>query len=169
MPQLFNGQAAALHGLHVVLFEPEIPPNTGNIARLCAATTTELHLIKPLGFRLDDKYLKRAGLDYWPHVRVFVWSDFAQYRCEAGKDKRLIGSSSRQGCLLHDFSFTPNDAIVLGPETRGLPMEVIETLDACVRIPIWGEVRSLNLSTAAGILLYQALNSSGIVARMPVE
>ena len=162
MPKVFNDEAVALHGLHLVLFEPEIPPNTGNIARLCAATTTELHLIEPLGFCLDDKHLKRAGLDYWPHVKVMVWSNFAAYRQAAGAGKRLIATSSRQGTLVQKFSFNPNDAILLGPETRGLPPEVISAVDACVRIPIWGQVRSLNLSTAAGILLYHALDSSGV-------
>ena len=162
MPKVFNDEAVALHGLHLVLFEPEIPPNTGNIARLCAATTTELHLIEPLGFSLDDKHLKRAGLDYWPYVKVVVWPDFMAYRQGVGAGKRLVATSSRQGELLHSFAFNPCDALLLGPETRGLPPEVVAAVDACIRIPIWGEVRSLNLSTAAGILLYQALDSSGI-------
>lgn len=162
MPKIFNNEAVALHGLQLVLFEPEIPPNTGNIARLCAATTTELHLIEPLGFSLDNKHLKRAGLDYWPHVKVVVWPNFTAYREGAGAGKRLVATSSRQGELLHGFSFRPDDALLLGPETRGLPSEVIAAVDACVRIPIWGEVRSLNLSTAAGVLLYQALESSGL-------
>lgn len=169
MVQTFHPEAPVLHGIHIVLFEPEIPPNTGNIARLCAATTTELHLIEPLGFRLDDKYLKRAGLDYWPHVRVMVWPDFASYRQTHGKGKRLVASSSRQGVPLQGFVFTPNDAIVLGPETRGLPQKVVSSSDACVRIPIWGQVRSLNLSTAAGILLYYAFNSADIFSTLPSE
>ena len=149
--------------MHIVLFEPEIPPNTGNIARLCAATTTELHLIEPLGFSLEDRYLKRAGLDYWPHVKVTVWKHFEHYLQNAGKNMRLVSTSSRQGKPFHKFPFTKTDALVFGPETRGLPAEIVEKTTACIRIPIWGEVRSINLATAAGIVLYQALASTGIL------
>ena len=149
--------------MHLVLFEPEIPPNTGNVARLCAATTTSLHLIEPLGFSLEDRYLKRAGLDYWPHVRLAVWPDFASYRAGAGTGMRLVASSSRRGEMFHTFAFTVNDAIILGPETRGLPDSVVDQASACVRIPIWGQVRSLNLSTAAGVLLYQAMAVTGML------
>ena len=151
--------------MQLVLFEPEIPPNTGNVARLCAATTTRLHLIEPLGFSLDDRYLKRAGLDYWPHVQYSVWPDFAAFCAGAGQGVRLVASSSRRGEAAHSFAFQPDDAIILGPETRGLPDFVLEQAAACVRIPIWGQVRSLNLSTAAGILLYQAMAVSGILDR----
>ena len=149
--------------MHVVLFEPEIPPNTGNVARLCAAMGVELHLIEPLGFSLEDRYLKRAGLDYWPHVRVFVWPDMAAYRNGPGREKRLVASSSRSGEPVHRFAFTRNDALVLGPETRGLPPHVLESVSHCVRIPISGKVRSLNLSTAAGILLVQAMAGCGLL------
>ena len=149
--------------MHIVLFEPEIPPNTGNVARLCAAMGVELHLIEPLGFSLEDRYLKRAGLDYWPHVRVFVWPNLAAYRAGPGKDKRLVASSSRAGEAVHRFAFTREDALLLGPETRGLPEHVLETLPMRVRIPISGNVRSLNLSTAAGILLFQAMSSTGLL------
>jgi Predicted rRNA methylase (SpoU class) len=149
--------------MHLVLFEPEIPPNTGNVARLCAATATELHLIEPLGFSLEDRYLKRAGLDYWPHVRVFVWPDFTAYRTGPGRGQRLLASSSRGGAAVHSFAFDPCDTLVLGPETRGLPEDLLAQCHACVRIPLWGQVRSLNLSTAAGILLYFALASAGVL------
>ncbi len=147
--------------MHIVLFEPEIPPNTGNIARLCAATCTELHLIEPLGFSLEDKYMKRAGLDYWPHARVSVWPNFAAYCAGAGATKRLVATSSRGGQAVHQFAFSRKDALVFGPETRGLPPEVLAQTAHRVRIPIWGQVRSLNLSTAAGIVLYQALAITG--------
>lgn len=150
--------------MHIVLYEPEIPPNTGNIARLCAATETELHLIEPLGFRTDDKSLKRAGLDYWAHVRVFLWKDMQAYLQGAGQKKRLVLTSARQGRNLADFPFSPDDALVFGPETRGLPAEIFALSPAHVRIPIWGKVRSLNLSTAAGILLYQAFIRTGRLA-----
>lgn len=149
--------------MHLVLFQPEIPPNTGNVARLCAAMRVELHLIEPLGFSLEDRYLKRAGLDYWPHVRLHVWPDLEAYRRGPGKDARLVASSSRTGLPVHRFPFTRRDALLLGPETRGLPPDLIESLPQRVRIPISGRVRSLNLSTAAGILLVQALAHTGLL------
>ncbi len=149
--------------MQLVLFQPEIPPNTGNVARLCAATQVELHLIEPLGFCLEDRYLKRAGLDYWPHVPLHVWPNLQTYLEQAGQGQRLVASSSRQGAALHRFSFTRNDAILLGPETRGLPAEVLDLAVAKVRIPVQNTVRSLNLSTAAGILLYAALAGTGIL------
>ena len=156
--------------MHLVLFEPEIPPNTGNVARLCAAMNVELHLIEPLGFSLADRYLKRAGLDYWPHVRVFTWPDLAAYIAEPGRKKRLVASSSRSGDPVHRFAFTPEDALILGPETRGLPDTVLQTIPFRVRIPISGVVRSLNLSTAAGILLVQAMAQCGMLdAETPVR
>jgi len=152
----------------LVLYQPEIPPNTGNIARLSAATATELHLIEPLGFSLNDRYLKRAGLDYWPQVRLRVWPDWETFcaacgpaAAEASQRGRLVLSSSRQGVDYHRFTFLPPDYIVLGPETRGLPAELLETYPEHVRIPIRGQVRSLNLSTAAGVLLYEALRQTG--------
>jgi tRNA (cytidine/uridine-2'-O-)-methyltransferase len=144
--------------MRIVLFEPEIPPNTGNIARLCAATKTPLHLIEPLGFTIDDKHLKRAGLDYWPHVNVTVHPNFGQF-LEAVAPPRLVMATTKGSSAHHRFAFRPDDAIVLGPETRGLPMELMEGHPK-VRIPIWGEVRSLNLSTATGILLYEALRQT---------
>lgn len=143
--------------LHIVLFEPEIPPNTGNIARLCAATNTALHLIEPLGFSIEDKYLKRAGLDYWPHVTLAVWPDFSSYVQQAGQGRRLVMTSSKGGAPVHTFAFGPQDSLVFGPETRGLPAHILEQSLSRVRIPIRGVVRSLNLSTAAGIVLYAAL------------
>ena len=151
----------SLNRLELVLYQPEIPPNTGNIARLCAATNTCLHLIEPLGFSLSDRYLKRAGLDYWEHVRLTVWPDFESYLQKNGANKRLVTASSRQGETFHTFPFLPDDAIVLGPETKGLPQEIFNMTRHRLRIPITDNVRSLNLSTAAGILLYQALASTG--------
>lgn len=145
--------------MRLVLFEPEIPPNTGNVARLCAATRTPLHLIEPLGFKIDDKHLKRAGLDYWPHVAVRVHRDWEAFLAEAAPG-RIVLTSARQGAPLHRFPFAPDDTLVLGPETRGLP-EALWSRYEGVRIPIWGEVRSLNLSTAAGVVLYEALRQTG--------
>ena len=149
--------------MQIVLFEPEIPPNTGNVARLCAAAGAELHLIEPLGFSIEDKHLKRAGLDYWPHVAVTLWPSFAAYRDGAGKNKRLVMTSSRGGEAVHRFVFTADDALVFGPETRGLPGGILALSPHAVHIPLRGVVRSLNLSTAAGIILYQALASSGLL------
>ncbi len=151
--------------MQLVLYEPEIPPNTGTIARLCAATKTPLHLIRPLGFSLEDRYLKRAGLDYWPHVNLSVWNDWEEFKADAGASVRLVYTSARQGTPYHKFSFTSDDVVVLGPETRGLP----QTLTACspclLRIPIWGKVRSLNLANAASVLLYEGLRQCGELDR----
>ena len=111
--------------MHVVLFQPEIPPNTGNVARLCAAMQVSLHLIEPLGFKLEDRYLKRAGLDYWPHVDMTVWPGLDAYLRNAGAGRRLVLTSARRGVALHRFAFTENDSLVFGRETSGLPPEVI--------------------------------------------
>ncbi len=152
--------------MQIVLFEPEIPPNTGNIARLCAATNTPLHLIKPLGFSLADKYLKRAGLDYWPHVNLTVWDTLEDFLQGPGGGKRLIATSARHGSNLHEFAFEADDVLLFGPETRGLPGHVLETVPHHIRIPILNTVRSLNLSTSAGIILYQALIRSGEISKL---
>ncbi|WP_027722952.1 tRNA (cytidine(34)-2'-O)-methyltransferase [Maridesulfovibrio zosterae] len=141
----------------IVLFEPEIPPNTGNIARLCAGTDTPLHLIKPLGFSISDKHLKRAGLDYWPSVKLSVWENWQEFKDNA-EIGRLVTTSSKRGTSLFKFNFEAGDCLVLGPETRGLPEWMFEELKYAVNIPTTNNVRSLNLSTSAGILLYQALS-----------
>ena len=149
--------------MHIVLFEPEIPPNTGNIARLCAATGTELHLVEPLGFSIDNKQLKRAGLDYWPHAQVRTWPNFDAYVQDAGQGRRLVMTSSKGGEPVHRFSFSPQDTLVFGPETRGLPDNVLARSAQRVRIPLRPVVRSLNLSTSAGIVLYTALAQCGLL------
>ncbi|MDR2696631.1 MAG: tRNA (cytidine(34)-2'-O)-methyltransferase [Deltaproteobacteria bacterium] len=150
--------------LHLVLYEPEIPPNTGNVARLCAAMGVSLHLIEPLGFSLDDKHLKRAGLDYWPQVKVHTWPDLAAYRAGAGRRRRLVATTARrtrQIRALHHALFTRDDSLIFGPETRGLPAQVLEQCGLHVHIPIRDSARSLNMSTAAGIVLYAALACLG--------
>lgn len=152
--------------MEIVLFEPEIPPNTGNVARLCAVTGTRLHLIEPLGFRLEDRYLKRAGLDYWPNVRMDVWPDMAAFCRDVEATRpgtRLVATSAKPGGLpLHRFPFRPDDILVFGPETRGLPAEVLARCPARVRIPMLrGHGRCINLSTSCGIVLYAALAASG--------
>jgi tRNA (cytidine/uridine-2'-O-)-methyltransferase len=146
--------------MNLVLYQPQIPPNTGTIARLCAATATPLHLIEPLGFSIDDKHLKRAGLDYWEHVDVSVWPDWEAF-LGAVRPARLIMSSARSGTAYQDFAYRKGDTIVLGPETQGLPARFLQNTSHLVRIPIWGNVRSLNLSNAASILLYEAYRQTG--------
>lgn len=152
--------------MELVLFEPEIPPNTGNVARLCAATKTPLHLVEPLGFRIDDRSLKRAGLDYWPHVDVTVHPDWDSLLAHAA-GRRLVLSSARRGERFDRFAWDRDDLIVLGPETRGLPEDLPAQGAARVRIPIWGQVRSLNMSTAAGVLLYAGLAGAGLLPDVP--
>lgn len=147
--------------MHIVLYHPEIPPNTGNIARLCAATNTPLHLIEPLGFSLDDRYLKRAGLDYWPSVTLALWPSLEAYLADPGEGRRLIATSARRGKPVHTFRFRPDDALLFGPETTGLPSGALDLAADRVRIPTLDTVRSLNLSTAAGIILYQGLIRTG--------
>jgi len=143
--------------MNIVLFQPEIPGNTGNIARLCAATNTALHLVGPLGFSLSDRYLKRAGLDYWPHVRLRVY-DSVQAFYEAHNGGRFYYLSTKAGIPYTRAAYREDDFIVFGPETRGLPKELLdENPEYSLTIPMDGPVRSLNLSTSAGIVLYEAL------------
>lgn len=154
--------------MQIVLYEPEIPPNTGTIARLCAATTTRLNLVEPLGFSLEDRYLKRAGLDYWPHVDKVVWPSWQAFL--TGRDPgRLVLTSARRGVPYHRFSFCPDDLIVLGPETRGLPAEVLDGAENVLRLPIWGQVRSVNVANAAAVLLYEAYRQTGELDRREAE
>ncbi|MBW2621443.1 MAG: tRNA (cytidine(34)-2'-O)-methyltransferase [Deltaproteobacteria bacterium] len=147
--------------MEVILYEPEIPPNTGSIARLCAATRTRLNLIEPLGFSLEDRYLKRAGLDYWPSVDLKVWPDWPAFE-EAWSGSRLVFTSARRGCPYHKFSYQPGDGLVFGPETRGCPPKLLDQYpDQIVNIPIWGQVRSINLAAAVGVVLYESYRQTG--------
>jgi len=147
--------------LHVVLVEPEIPPNTGNIARLCAATRTHLHLVHPLGFSTDDRHLKRAGLDYWPHVSVQEHPDLEAALAASGSGP-VFYFSARADRPYDRAPFAPGCRLVFGPETRGLPSDLLgRNPDQVFRIPIWGPVRSLNLSTAVGIVVYEAYRRLG--------
>jgi len=146
---------------HIVLIEPEIPPNTGNIARLCGATCTVLHLVGKLGFSTDDRQLKRAGLDYWSEVEIHYWPDLDTLKKQypAG---RFVYTSKKAATSHVAFPFRPGDFLVFGKETEGLPEQLIsDNPDTSIRIPIFGKVRSLNLSTAAGIVLYEALRQIG--------
>lgn len=148
--------------LNVVLVHPEIPPNTGNIGRLCCAVGARLHLVKPLGFRIDDRSLKRAGLDYWDKVDVVVWDDLETY-IAATERNRIVLTGSKRGDTYFRVRFLPGDHIVFGPETTGLAPDMFERFpERVARIPIdLTKVRSLNLSTAAGIVVYEALRQVG--------
>lgn len=147
---------------NIVLVEPEIPPNTGNIARLCAATGTVLHLVEPLGFSIDDRQLKRAGLDYWGSVTLRVWQGLEQV-WQAFPQGRFFYLSTKASQSYLAVDFRPGDFIVFGKETRGLPAEILERhAETAITIPMpAGAVRSLNLSTSAGIVLYEALRQTG--------
>jgi tRNA (cytidine/uridine-2'-O-)-methyltransferase len=146
---------------HIVLVEPEIPPNTGNIARLCGATGTVLHLVGKLGFSTDDRQLKRAGLDYWSEVEVRYWGSLDELR-DACPEGRFIYTSKKASLPHVALTFLPGDFIVFGKETKGLPDDLIAAHpETSIRIPMSGRVRSLNLSTAAGIVLYEALRQTG--------
>jgi tRNA (cytidine/uridine-2'-O-)-methyltransferase len=147
---------------HIVLIEPEIPPNTGNIARLCGATGTILHLVGKLGFSLDDKHLKRAGLDYWDAVDIRRWADLEELQA-AFPAGRFWYTSKKAGKTHVQAVFQPGDFLVFGKETLGLPEELLQkNLDRSIRIPIHSPiVRSLNLANAAAIIIYEALRQTG--------
>jgi tRNA (cytidine/uridine-2'-O-)-methyltransferase len=148
--------------LHVVLYEPEIPPNTGNIIRLCANTGFKLHLVEPLGFELDDKRLRRAGLDYHEFSSVKVHPDLET--CLADIQPRKVWALTTKGtCSYVDADFTAGDVLLLGPETRGLPVDVRESLphEQWLRLPMCADSRSLNLSNACAIVVYEAWRQLG--------
>jgi tRNA (cytidine/uridine-2'-O-)-methyltransferase len=142
---------------HIVLYEPEIPANTGNIIRLCANTGAQLHLIKPLGFDLDDKKLRRAGLDYHEWVAVRVHDSLAAF-LETVKPLRVFALTTKGRRMVSDVSFQTDDALLFGPETRGLPATVLAELGTahCLYLPMTAESRSLNLSNTVSIVLYEA-------------
>ena len=149
----------------VVLVHPEIPPNTGNVIRLTANTATELHLVEPLGFRMDDRELKRAGLDYHEYARVAVHRDFAGCRqaLDATEKRRWFAFSTGATRTLYDVAFAPDDVLVFGCETTGLPNAVLEQFppEAHLRIPMRPGVRSLNLSNAVAVAVYEAWRQQG--------
>jgi tRNA (cytidine/uridine-2'-O-)-methyltransferase len=149
--------------MHIVLIEPEIPPNTGNVARLCAATGSELHLIEPLGFSLDDSQLKRAGMDYWQHVRWHRWPDWSEFRNHRPTGARLWFIESGGPQLYTDAEFKENDYLVFGRETAGLPKKLLnENVNCWLRIPMFNpEARSLNLSNCVALVLFEALRQQG--------
>lgn len=146
----------------IALYEPEIPPNTGNIIRLCANTGARLHLIEPLGFELDDKRLRRAGLDYHEWASVERHASLAALT-QRGQFRRILGITTRGHRNYTEFSYTPDDLLVFGPETRGLPANLLEELGEAnlVRIPMLPTSRSLNLSNAAAVVVYEAWRQLG--------
>ena len=146
-----------------MLVAPEIPPNTGSIARLCAATYTRLHLVRPLGFSLEDRYLKRAGLDYWPYVDVHVYDDWEHFRRQH-RGGRMHFFSARAACSYVDVSYARGDYLVFGSETKGLPKPLLAAhRDDTYVIPIDSpNVRSLNLSNAVSIVVYEARRQLGL-------
>jgi tRNA (cytidine/uridine-2'-O-)-methyltransferase len=140
--------------LHVALYQPEIPPNTGNIIRLCANTGAQLHLIHPLGFVLEDKRMRRAGLDYHEWASVLHYVDMKDF-LDKNKHRRIISCSTKANKKHTEHAYQADDILLFGPETRGLPADIIRTHDA-VRIPMQPESRSLNLSNAVAIILFEA-------------
>lgn len=143
--------------MHIVLVEPEIPGNTGNIARLCAATGCELHLVKPLGFSIEDRYLKRAGLDYWHLVKVHVHESFAEVAALYQGHTFYFNTTKAHKCH-SEVSYQNDDLLVFGKETAGLPPQLLAAnAEHCIRIPMIEDARSLNLSNAVAIVVYEAL------------
>lgn len=146
---------------NIVLVEPEIPQNTGNIARTCAATGSKLHIVKPMGFEIDDKKLKRAGLDYW-HLLGVVYYDNLRDFFEKNKGGRFFYSTTKALNTYSDVKFSDGDYILFGKETKGLPEELLyNNKEACIRIPMIDEARSLNLSNSVAIVVYEALRQNG--------
>ncbi|GBE12495.1 tRNA (cytidine(34)-2'-O)-methyltransferase [bacterium BMS3Bbin14] len=143
---------------HIVLVEPEIPPNTGSIARLCGATDTVLDLVRPLGFSTDDKHLKRAGLDYWPYVDIRFWENLDAFLA-AQDERRLRFFTTKVDRLYYEAQFRPGDYLIFGKETKGLPEEILALYrDRCYTVPMSNNhIRSLNLAMSAGIVLYEGL------------
>ena len=143
--------------LNIVLYEPEIPYNTGNIGRTCVATNSKLHLIKPLGFSLDQKEIKRAGLDYWPKLNLSVYENYEDFLVKNNHPKVWL-STTKAHKIYTDADFRDGDYIMFGPESRGIPEEIlVEHEPECIRIPMYGEERSINLCNSVAIVLFEAL------------
>ena len=146
--------------MHIILHQPEIPANTGNIGRTCVATGTSLHLIEPLGFRLDEKAIKRAGMDYWEHLDVTRYMNYQEFK-EKHPDARIWMATTKAKHVYTDVSFGPDDYIMFGKESAGIPEEIlVENEETCIRIPMLEQIRSLNLSNSVAIVLYEALRQN---------
>jgi len=147
--------------MNIVLLEPEIPSNTGNIGRTCLLTNTRLHLIKPLGFSMEDKYLKRAGMDYWPDVDYIVYENLEEFY-EKNSGGRFFYATTKTKVKYCDVQFKKDDYIFFGKESKGIPEEILEkNPESCITIPMNSKGRSLNLSNAAAIILYEGLRQNG--------
>ena len=147
--------------MHIILHQPEIPANTGNIGRTCVATGTSLRLIEPLGFRLDEKSIKRAGMDYWEHLDVTRYINFADFQ-EKHPSAKIWMATTKAKHVYTDVSFGPDDFIMFGKESGGIPEEIlVDHEETCIRIPMLPAIRSLNLSNSVAIVLYEALRQQG--------
>lgn len=154
--------------MNIVLFEPEIPANTGNIGRTCVATNTRLHLIEPLGFKINEKARKRAGLDYWDMLDVMVYCNFEDF-LERNPNATIYMATTKAQKVYTEAAYEPDCYLMFGKESAGIPEELLlEYQDTCVRIPMWGDIRSLNLSNAVAVVLYEALRQNGF-ERMTME
>ena len=154
--------------LNIVLYEPEIPANTGNIGRTCVATGTRLHLIEPLGFKLSEKALKRAGMDYWNDLDVTTYIDYADF-LEKNPGAKIYMATTKAKKVYTDAAYEPDCYIMFGKESAGIPEEIlVDHEDTCVRIPMMGQIRSLNLGNSVAVVLYEALRQNGF-AKMELE
>ena len=146
--------------MHIVLHQPEIPANTGNIGRTCVATGTSLHLIEPLGFRLDEKSIKRSGMDYWEHLNVTRYINYNEF-LEKNPGAKIWYATTKARRSYTEVSFGENDYIMFGKESAGIPEEIlVDNEETCIRIPMLAEIRSLNLSNSVAIVLYEALRQN---------
>ena len=148
--------------MNIVLLEPEMPANTGNIGRTCVATNSRLHLIEPLGFKLNEKMLKRAGLDYWDKLDVTVYSDYQDF-LDKNPGAKIYMATTKAHKVYTEPEYEPDCYIMFGKESAGIPEEILlDNQENCVRIPMWGDIRSLNLSNSVSIVLYEALRQNGV-------
>lgn len=147
--------------MNIVLFQPEIPANTGNIGRTCVATGTKLHLIEPLGFLLNDKTIKRAGMDYWEHLDVTRYMNFAEF-LEKNPNAKIFMATTKAKHVYTDVEYDEDCYIMFGKESAGIPEEIlVENEENCIRIPMLEQIRSLNLSNSVAVVLYEALRQTG--------
>lgn len=147
--------------MNIVLHEPEIPANTGNIGRTCVATGSSLHLIKPLGFSLDEKHLKRAGMDYWAKLDLHIYEDYEDF-CRQNPGITMYYATTKAHQTYTDVHFGPDDFIMFGKESAGIPEEILVNNEKyCIRIPMIGDIRSLNLGNSVAVILYEALQQNG--------
>lgn len=150
--------------MNIVLFEPEMPLNTGNIGRTCVATNTRLHLIEPLGFKLNEKAIRRAGLDYWDKLDVTVYCDYQDF-LDKNPGAKIYMATTKAKHVYTDVRYEPDCYIMFGKESAGIPEEIlVENEETCVRIPMWGDIRSRNLANSVAIVLYEALRQNGFEA-----